>query len=641
MYGGTVGAMHERRTHMIGADSIDRPAGNGRAGSRRPAGPSVIGALFATCAFAIGTGVVAPATAGAASAPIQIGSFTESSNEIELPSIDVDPAGTAYIAWADLTNNVIDYCVLPDGATACAESGHLSSVLEPGANPSAQPAGPSLAPFGHVVEVMVNAGTVSIISGTTGPADEATPSTGGWLPETEMWQAPDGTGNFTLVNNGSSVAYPQPRIPNPNPPYTNMVLGSLFNDGVVVPGSGELGLFDFTPDGPPTFEAFPQSNPPACSELSVPQCPFATLQPSSNPDPVSNYSFLVDREIASESGSNPGILAINLTQPYATGPLACGSGTGESTDAYMYGSGTQSALNNYNISPGQPNSAWKVAATEIPDECPAGVAAIAGGPSGFGLFDAAENGGSSQLRYRPFDSATGSFDKPAVTVDPDASAATIGLSQDGAGNIYATGFVQDEGGSGPSGPATTGAPLALFYSHDGGQTWQGPGSLESTIQPGFERSESAVGADGKGWMVITAAGSVYALEFSAGDAANSFSAMVSPVPAVVHDSVTVGLSCYAVPCNVSTTLSSAGAHAARAGHSRSKLFGTGSARITQHKVKRIKIRLSAAALAALKKRGKLTVSLQEKTALGPFTEQKTARVTLKQAHSRRRRSHQG
>lgn len=596
-------------------------------------GRTVSGRTLSAVIIAVGLGAAAPAAASAASAPFQIGTFPELSTNIELTSVDVDAAGTAYVAWPDLNKNVVDYCVLPDGASACAESGALSPVLEPGANPQSQPSVPSLAPFGHVVEVMVNGGTVSIIAGTTGPADEATPGTGGWLQETEMWQAPDGTGNFTLVNNGNSVAYPQPRVQNPEPGYSNYVEPSYFNDGVVVPGSGELGEFDFSPDGPPSFEAFPQTNPPACSELSHPPCAFATLEPSSNPDPVSNYSYLVDRQIASESGPNPGILGIDLTFD-ATGPFSCtppglGPNGTHLSDVYVYGSGLQSATNDYNISAGQPNSAWKVAATQIPDECPAGVSAIAGGPSGFGLFEAASSSGTSVLRYRPFDSASASFDKPAVTVDPYTSASTIGLSQDGAGNIYATGFVQQQGAGSPNAAAASGAPLALFYSGDGGKTWQGPGPLESTVQPGFQRSESAVGSDGKGWMVITAAGSVYALEFSAADAASSFSAGVSAPPPVTNGSVTVPLSCYAVPCTVTTTLSGAVARAARFGLAASAVLGTGSVQITQHGVQNVKIRLSAAGAAALEASGgKLPVSLNESTALGPYSEHKTVPLML-------------
>ena len=619
------------RTAVFGAH---REAGRfARASDKRV----VRGRAALAAALVAGFALAVPVAASAASAPFQIGTYTVSSADLELPSVDVDASGTAYIAWADLTTNLIHYCVLPDGASACQGGvGTLAPVLEPGANPKQESPTPTLAPFGHVVEVMVNGPTVSIVAGTTGPYDEGQPTTGGALQEVEMWQAPDGTGNFQLVNNGSSVAYPQTRTPDPNPPYTNMVDASLFQDGVVVPGSGELGIVDFTADGPPSFEAFPATDPPACSELSHPACPFATLEPSSNPDPVSNYSFLVDRQIASSSGANPGILGIDLTQPYTTGPLSCPGG--QSTDAYVYGSGLQSASNDYNISPGQPNSAWKVAATEIPDECPAGVSAIAGGPSGFGLFESKLQSTSTMLQYRPFDAATAAFDEPTVTVDPDTSAATLSLSQDGTGGIYATGFVQQQG-TGPTSPAATGAPLALFYSSDGGQRWTGPGSLEATIQPGFQRSESAVGADGKGWMVITAAGSIYALEFSAADATNSFAAQVAKPQPVAKSTVAVPVSCYSVPCTVSTQLSAVVAGAARAKRKHhTAIVGSGSLTIASHGVHTVKIHLTRAGQVALKQNHeKLAVSVKESTTLGPFSEQNSLRLKLTGKRQKKRR----
>jgi hypothetical protein len=585
--------------------------------------------LAAAATIAIGAALAAPGAASAASAPFQIGTFPQSTQDIEIPSVDVDASGTAYVAWPDLINNKVDYCVLPAGASSCAESGALSPVPEPGANPSLQPSDAgALEPYGHVVEVMVNSGTVSIIADTVGPYDESTPTSGGVLPETEMWQAPDGTANFSLVNNGSSVAYPEPRWPYLYDGHEMADL-SWIEDGVVVPGSGELGEFDFSA-GPPSFEAFPETNPPACSELSQPACPFATLEPQT-PDPVANYGYLVSRQIASSTGQNPGILAVDLTHDTA-GPFACPSND-EIGDAYMYGSGLQSATNSYNISPGQPDSAWKVGATEIPGECGAGVSAIAGGPSGFGLFEGASTSTGEQLQYRPFDSATASFDKPAVTVDPDTTAATLGLSQDGSGNIYATGFVQTGPGNGASGPANAGAPLALFYSSDGGQTWKGPGPLETTIQPGFSRSESAVGANGTGWMVITAGTSVYAIQFSSADAGNSFAAHVLPPSPVVGGTVTVGMSCYAIPCAVQSTMSSDAAQAASAKkHARSAVYGSANLRITRHGVHSVKIRLSAGAIKTLKAKGKLTVFLNESTTIGQtgaFSEHKSVRVTLK------------
>ena len=574
-------------------------------------------AVLITCAFSLG--VMAPA-ASAASGPFQIGTVPVPSDGYDAGSLDVDANGTAYVAWPDYTKNVIDYCVLPDGASACAESGALSPVAG------------ALTQTGNGVEVLVNNGSVSIIAAVAAEGNAATE----W---TEMWQAPDGTGNFTLVNGGDSVAYPDPKSNSP----------ADLQDGVVVPGSGQLGVFDFTPGGPTSFEAFPQSSPPVCTESSSPACAFATLEPSSNPDPVSNFgAAIVGREVASESGPNPGILAIKATA-YSTGPFACSSGSlgDDFSDVYMYGSGLQSPNNSYNISPGQPNSAWKVAATEIPGECPGDVQweAMAGGPGGFGLFETCcttNNGGqtsynNSELDYLPFDQATRAFDEPAVTVDPNTGGAELGLAQDGAGNIYATTLL---GGDSP-----TEAPLGMFYSADGGKTWQGPGALAKTLNLGFASSNggtccslgmhTAVGSDGKGWMVITGAapyGSiapVYVVEFSAADVGNSFSAVVQPPPPIANRGVTVPLSCYTVPCTVTTALTATVAPDARFGHAASVALGTGSATITKHGVQELKIPLSAAGVAALEAHaGTLAVSGLETTAVGFYKEQKTVSLTL-------------
>jgi hypothetical protein len=143
---------------------------------------------------------------------------------------------------------------------------------------------------------------------------------------------------------------------------------------------------------------------------------------------VGNFSNVSGRQIASESGPNPGVLAYDLTDD-ATGPFACTDNTAAAADlthiseAYMYGSGLQSATNNYNVSPGQPDSAWKVAATQIPGECTAPLSAIAGGPSGFGLLEAPDS--SDGLRHRPFDASTAAFDEPSVSRSRCFTAATV------------------------------------------------------------------------------------------------------------------------------------------------------------------------------------------------------------------------
>jgi hypothetical protein len=198
--------------------------------------------------------------------------------------------------------------------------------------------------------------------------------------------------------------------------------------------------------------------------------------------------------------------------------------------------------------------------------------------------------------------------------------------------------VQQHSAGGPTAAATAGAPLALFYSSDGGKDWTGPGSLEATVQPGFQRSESAVGADGKGWMVITAAGSLYALEFSSADAGNSFSARISMPRPVANDTVTVPLSCYSVPCTVSTQLSAVVAGAARAGRKHVALVGSDTVKLTRHGTHKVKIRLTTAGRAALKRsNGKLAVSLTESTAVGPFREEKTGRLRLTEKRPKRSR----
>jgi len=584
----------------------------------------VLTAAVALISFAL------PATAGAVSTPIQIGSYTQESHEIELPSVAVDANGTAYAAWPDLGTNLVDYCVLPDGATSCEFSGTLSPVNEPGGVYSPLNFSPTLSGYGRTVDLAITGNTVSIIATVIGP--NIANDDGAYTP-TEEWLAPDGTANFTLVNGGNPVAYPNPAWPATAQGYPSRFDPSYMTDEVTVPGTGYLGELDFSPGGPPSFQAFPDSsNPPTCSEKTQPPCAFATLEPMSNPDPVSNYSELLERQVASATtGPNPGILAEFETVD-TTGPFACtgSNGGADQSDVYMYGSGLESPSNDYNISPEEPNSAWKVAATPIPNDCPGHAFSVAGGPSGLGLLQASIGGGST-MKYLPLDPATGAFD-PAVTVDPNATASTPDLAQDGGGNLYATGFVYQ------SGAGTAGAPLALYYSGDGGKTWQGPGALETNVQPGFDRQQTAVGADGKGWMIITTSaptdgqqGGVYALEFTAVDAGNALAAGVSTAtsPTVSHGTVTVGLSCFTVPCTVNASLLGSGATATRDAHVTAPALGNAAVTITQHGVHMVQIPLSSAGQSALRSGGNHLATFSASTAIGPYSQQSSTLLTIK------------
>lgn len=576
-------------------------------------------------AIAAGVAIGLPSTAGAVSSPIQIGTFTTESHELVLPSIAVDANGTAYAAWPDLGTNLVDYCVLPDGATSCEFSGTLSPVNEPGGSYAPATFPPTLSGYGRTVDLAINGNTVSIIATVIG--GNVANRNGANTP-TEEWLAPDGTANFTLINSGNGVAYPNPAWQSP-PPYQAYVLPSYMTDEVTVPGTGYLGQLDFSPEGPPSFQAFPDTtNPPICSDQTA--CPFATLEPTVNANPVSNFSDLLERQIASAtSGANPGILAEFATDQ-TTGPFACPNETG----VYMYGSGLESPTNDYDISPGQPNSAWKMPATLIPGDCPEpNELSVGGGPSGLGLLEASFGGGSS-MKYLPLDPTTGTFDQPAVTVDPNATATTPDIAQDGAGNLYATGFVYQVS-PGSSG----GAPLALYYSGDGGKTWQGPGALETTVQPGFSRQQIAMGADGKGWMIITAnptdggtQGSVYALEFTAADAMNALGADVpaATAPAVSSNgNVTVGVSCFTVPCTVNAQLLPDAGAASSDERVRAHALGSGTVQITEHGVQTITIPLSSAGQSALNSSGgHLAATFSASTAIGPYSQQNSTPVTI-------------
>jgi hypothetical protein len=569
-------------------------------------------ALAAFCAL-----VACPASASATvpgGDPFAIGAFPTLPNYVTLPSVAVDPNGTAYVVWADPVNNVIDYCMLPDGATACAASGTLAPETS---------VPTYVSKFGLNAKVLINDGTVSVL-GATNVSD---PTANDPSVPVEMWQAPDGTANFTLVNGGSSVANPDGRVVPQSVP--------LMGDGVVVPGTNQLGVtFNFY-HSPPTFEAFSQVSPPGCSSASGPLCPFATLEPSSNPDPVSNYGggqFFT--QLASSSGATPGVLALYHTS-YSTGPFGCttnppGSYSGAPfTYVYAYGSGIQSPTNDYNISPGSPNSAWRVAATVVPGECPINEATIAGGPSGVGLLESITTGASQdRMQYRPFDAATGAWDLPAVTVDPNAYTSSVALSQDGSSGLYATGFASNAGGGS--------SPLALFYSPDGGKTWQGPSPLEPDVQPDFHRAINAVGADGKGWLVTTAGNTVYALEFSAANLSNSFSATVGAVgPVPTTGTVAVPVSCYTVPCAVDATLvNGASSNDAAA----ASTLGTGMVEITQHGRHNLVIALTPSARRKLAG-APLHAVLSESTVTGAYEQQRTIHVTIKAKHAKRRPKH--
>ena len=409
------------------------------------------------------------------------------------PAVAVGSTGTAYIAWANTrdlpptTVNTVQYCVLPVGASACTYTG----TLEPADQASE---------IDHV-QVLVDGTTIVLLADVYGAGGS---HSGEYTPEQE-WQSTDGGATFQLVDGGLSVAD-----------------GILSADtaplsAVVVPGTNALGYgWDTAGSSPPTFDEFPLTSPPQCSTTKCPADEtFASLEPDTNPDQIGNAGG----QFASQLGTNSGVLGIFETD-FTNGPLGCSTPDNDTPfgTAFVYGSGAQSASNSYDISPGSPDSAWKVAVTQA--DCNVDYPAVAGGPSGFGVVEDNETTGDTV--YHAFDQANDSFDTPQVTISTTYEQQPA-VSQDGSGGIYTTFLSDGEGG-----------PISLAYSSNGGATWTGPGTLNPNTDGGADDLTSSVGSAGQGWAAWTDNGSIYAQQFVASDAVPP--AVTPPPPAA--DTVT-------------------------------------------------------------------------------------------------------
>ena len=107
------------------------------------------------------------------------------------PSVAVDSAGNAIIAWAndkDLAGapDLVQYCVLPPSATTCAHSGSLTAADS----------------AGHVdaVRVIDDSGTLVLLADVFGAAGNGATD---FEPEQE-WQSTDDGATWTLVRTAAS-----------------------------------------------------------------------------------------------------------------------------------------------------------------------------------------------------------------------------------------------------------------------------------------------------------------------------------------------------------------------------------------------------------------------------------------------------
>jgi len=428
------------------------------------------GALIAAC---LAVAVLALA-GGASSASALSGSPLKVAEPVrfEKLAVAVDSSGTAYVAWRNETDlggkgNTVEYCVIPAGASGCAHSGTL---VPEGAKE----------PIVAQVQALVDGSTVVILAEVYGVGEEYEPI--------QEWQSTDGGATFAAVDGGKSIA--------------DSLLNADSADigAMIVPGSGELGYATVTAGGLPTFNAFPLSSPPQCSQKA--RCAYATLQPE-GPNPLGNPGG----SFASELAPTPGVLGVYET----LGKPGCASGSFDT--AFVYGSGDQSATNSYNISPGEEHSAWKVALS--PGDCEAEYATVGGGPSGLGVVE--KNLAAGDEIYHKFNQTTESFEPSASTIAAEGGLFPS-VSQDGAGGVYVTYL----------GNANTAIDLA--YSATGGASWTGPAVLNPNTDLGASDLVSSVGSNGQGWAVWHDHESVYAQQFDAADATVAATSGPAPPP---------------------------------------------------------------------------------------------------------------
>jgi hypothetical protein len=265
------------------------------------------------------------------------------------------------------------------------------------------------------------------------------------------------------------------------------------------------------------------------------------------------------------------------------GPLGCTQSFGT---AYVYGAGPQSATNNYNISPGQPNSAWRVPLSQA--DCDTEYSAVGGGPSGFGILE--DNLGTGSVAYHRFNATTTKFDTPLVTVNGTAGELYPAVHQDDKGNIFATYLLGGSLGK-----------VELSYSADGGKTWAGS-PLDSDTSGTINGINSSVNSNGQGWLAWLSNGSVFAQSFQASDAVTP--ASVGGGATTNGSTVTVDVACASFPCTVTITLTAPetvviNAHTAAVAAKKGKktklvTLGKGKFTITKSGAKKLSVKLSGA-----------------------------------------------
>ena len=156
---------------------------------------------------------------------------------------------------------------------------------------------------------------------------------------------------------------------------------------------------------------------------------------------------------------------------FTNGPLGCAQDFGT---AYVYGSGNQSSSNNYNISPGQPNSAWRVPRHAGRLQHP--VRGRRRRPERFrdprGPSLGPDRSTTASTPRREIRHPAGRRRGPATSSRPRYRRTAPAAS------------------TGPTCWAASGGPVTLSYSADGGKSWSS-GTLDSDSDSGVASLNSA------------------------------------------------------------------------------------------------------------------------------------------------------
>jgi uncharacterized membrane protein YgcG len=367
------------------------------------------------------------------------------------PAIAVDASGTAYTVWQQSPTK-LSFCKLATAASHC-----TPVTLEV--------ADPSSAAFIGTPSVLLAPGRVYVLDlASGGPADL------------------NGVNEFVSTDGGASFS-PEP--------YAVGFVGqdsSPAGPAIALPG-GDFG-WGYEKPGDPAFQADSLLAPTDQSLVNTP--PFATL----TPQPANAYSFeQVGGAFGSQLVGSAGVLGVFAGFSGKSDSPCPSSASGSLVYAYAPIDASTTPVE-LSTSPGG-SSPWRPL-TKV--DCYGVNPAVGGGPSGLGLLETDRTVGSI-VQYRRFSPSSGFG--PAVTIAKGEVAFYGSLSQDGAGDIFATWL-----------DGSTGVDLA--YSSDGGTTWSGPKLLFSNAgnPSAISFLASAVGASGQGWAVYAIGKRDYDLRFS-------------------------------------------------------------------------------------------------------------------------------